>query len=496
MATVNAVHGALRIVAVNGSAQAVGICPDLPLADARALYPALQIHQADFTGEAQTLKNLSIVCGRYTPWTAIDTDGGLRAGSIDGSAGLWLDVSGCTHLFGGEQALLHDLLLRLDKAGFAARVAVADTPGAAWALARYATTKDSSALIAPQNNVRMTLSPLPTAALRLEGDILEHFDRIGLRHVGDLLDIPRIPLTNRFGESVIRRIDQALGRTKEPLSPRRTPIFYDARLAFAEPIGRIEDVRLLLERLLATLCRKMSQTDHGVRRLELRLYRVDNTIAKTAIGTSRPSRDAGHLARLFQDKIANLNLGFGVEVVALVAVRTEQQHASQIDLEGCTTNNLHEDTAQLVDRLSGRFGPRRVTRMQPNASYLPERARRRIPATKFAATMKWQENKHIRAQPRPLQLLIQPALIAVVAPVPDGPPVMFRWRKQQHRVYAADGPERIAPEWWDNEDRQLTPELRDYYRIEDTNGRRFWVFREGLFRPDKAPNWYLHGFFA
>lgn len=466
------------------------------MADARALYPALQVHQADFVGETRKLKELNIACGRYTPWAAIDTDGALRSGAMDGSAGLWLDVTGCAHLFGGEQALLEDIVRRFGKAGFHICAALADTPGAAWALARYGISAESNILITAPHKAREALAPLPAAALRLEGDILEHLDRVGLRQIGDLLDMPRAPLASRFGETVVRRIDQAMGRMDEPISPRRTPIRFAARLAFAEPIGRIDDVRLVLERLLATLCDQMSQTDHGVRRLELRLYRVDSTIATAMIGTSRPSRDPHHLTRLFEDKITDLYLGFGVEVAALLALRTEIQGTSQTDLEGRTTNRLHEETAQLVDRLSGRFGPRRVTRLQPVTSHLPERARCEVPAAKQIKAADWQPDEHVRAQPRPLQLFIHPMPIDVMAPVPDGPPVMFRWRKQQHRVRAAEGPERIAPEWWQAEDRQLSPELRDYYRIEDVDGRRFWVFREGLFRPDHTPNWYLHGFFA
>jgi protein ImuB len=255
---------------------------------------------------------------------------------------------------------------------------------------------------------------------------------------------------------------------------------------------------MTLDRLLATMCGELAQGDYGVRRLEFRLYRVDNTMVTASIGTSRPSRDARHLARLFQDKIVDLDMGFGIDVAALLATRIEPQDATQSDLEGQTTNRLHEDTAQLVDRLSGRFGPRRVTRLHPVASYLPERARCEVSAARPVGAREWfpEPDEHVRSQPRPLQLLVQPAPIEVMAPVPDGPPVMFRWRKQQHRIRAAEGPERIAPEWWQDEGRQLTPELRDYYRVEDADGQRFWVFREGLFRPDKAPNWYLHGFFA
>lgn len=492
-------HGALRVVAANAPAQSVGIGPGMPLADANALFPGLAVEPHDARGEAKTLQELSVACSRYTPWAAVDADGGLRAGQTDGSAGIWLDVTGCDHLFGGEQILLDDLIRRVSKAGYHARAAIADTPGAAWALARYGRfERGRNSLIAPSGAHRDALIPLPAAALRLDNTALAHLDHVGLRRIGDFVDMPRAPLTARFGETVVTRLDQALGFLEEPISPNRTEVHYHSRLAFAEPIGRIEDVALVLEKLLETLCGRFKDGNLGARRLEFILYRVDNTLAKAVIGTSRPSRDPLHLARLFRDKLDGLYLGFGVEVAALIATATAPQEATQPDLDGQNAD-IREDAAQLVDRLSGRFGVRNVARLKPVSTYIPERAGYEVAAAKSLALKQkpdvWREDE-TRPQPRPLQLLSQPMPIDVMAPVPDGPPVMFRWRKRQHRIAGASGPERIAPEWWRLEGQPLTPEIRDYYRIEDQDGRRFWVYREGLYRPDKLPRWYLHGFFA
>ena len=374
-------------------------------------------------------------------------------------------------------------------------------PGAAWALARYGDfAENAKTLIAPPGELRAPLAPLPVAGLRLDDTILAHLDHVGLRRIGDIIDMPRAPLTNRFGPLLVERLDQALGFAEEPISPNRAHVCYHARLAFAEPIGRPEDVITALDHLLAKLCPMLRETDHGVRRLELVLYRVDDTTAKAVIGTSRPSRDAAHLAKLFRDKIDDLYLGFGIEVAALIATATDRIDAAQPDLTGSVSGgsntNMQEDAAQLVDRLSSRFGPSNIARLQAEQSHLPERAEREVPLAKAPTKSEAWCADQPRPQARPLQLLVQPLPIDVMAPVPDGPPVMFRWRKRQHRVTGAEGPERIAPEWWRTEGHPLTPEVRDYYRIQDQDGRRYWVFREGLYKPDRPPAWYLHGFFA
>ena len=545
MATVTTVHGGQRIAAANGAVRAQNISPGMALADARALFPSLRVSQAAPEDDWQALKRLSGTLLRYTPWVAIDPLGGKDSasgqigglmgglmGGLGGDAGLWLDVSGCAHLFGGEQALLADLTGRLEGIGFRARAAMAPTPGAAWALARFSEARFAAAPetggLAPgggRGALALDLAPLPVAALRITGTAAEALERVGLRRIGDLLQMPRGPLARRFGRAVLERLDQALGTTDEPISPHRNNALIHARRVFAEPIARTEDIEAAVGGLLTDIAAGLETAGQGARRLDLTLYRVDNSAQRVRIGTARPVRDAAHLARLFRDKMEDFDAGFGVEVMALVAAETAPLALRQRELTGSLSNNptnklssmsADEAAARLVDRLAGRLGPDKVTRLHPHASHVPERASREIPVLgdKNLGGEKEQpaalETPGIsdlwrgppRRGPRPIRLLAQPMAIEVMAPVPDGPPVMFRWRRRQHKVTNAEGPERIAPEWWQRRNRlppgatTLEHGTRDYYRIEDTDGKRYWLYREGLYRPDRAPQWYLHGFFA
>ena len=499
LATVTQVHGGTRIAAANPAAEAAGIVPGQPLADARALYPGLAVHPAAPAEDLRALDLLAGACTRFTPWTAVDPvwGGGAMGGSL--GAGLWLDITGCAHLFGGEAALLERLIGWLGRQNISARAGLADTPGAAWALARHATNDSAPFIIAEPGTLRRHLAGLPVAALRLEAAVIEGLDRLGLRRIGDLLEMPRGPLAKRFGGVVLKRLDQALGQADEPISPRRPPPRHVARLAFAEPIGRAEDIAAGLDRLLDRLCRGLEAAGEGARQLDFILYRADGTTERRTVGTSRPSRDPRHLARLFRDKLDGADPGFGIEIMALAAARTNNLDEKQTELPGWTLEPAKDvnqaDTARLVDRLSGKLGARNVTRVRPVESHLPERAGRAqsaISASNTASDWKGPE----RRPPRPVELLPQPLPIDVMAPVPDGPPVMFRWRRRQYQVARAEGPERIAPEWWRTEGAPLSRDVRDYYRLEDEGGKRYWVYREGLYRPDRPPAWYLHGFFA
>ena len=467
----------------------------MPLATARALAPTISIHPADPEADLAMLDRLCAACERYTPWAALDPHGGGRGKG----AGLWLDITGCDHLFGGEEALLNDIAARFTRAGFRTRTAIAATPAAAWALARFGRTDRMRTLV---GNERALLKPFPTAALRLDADLLEGLDRMGLRHIEDLVHLPRAPLARRFGRIVLDRLDQLFGDIEEPLSPRQAPSVHVVRRVFAEPIGRIEDIEHTLAALLPALAAGLESHGKGVRRLDLVLHRVDDSHATIEVGTSRPVRDPTHLARLFREKLAEVDPGFGIEVVVLGARVTEPLSHSQaaLDAEAQTARADPAETARLVDRLANRLGPANVTRLAAEQSHLPERACRERPmmagkqAKQTSRPTAW--NEAPRRPPRPVRLLGQPMPIKVVAQVPDGPPAQFSWRRRSHRVVSAEGPERIAPEWWMTEGRPLTREVRDYYRIEDEEGRRYWVFREGLYLPEKAPGWYLHGFFA
>ncbi|MCC2689969.1 MAG: imuB [Rhizobiaceae bacterium] len=498
LATVAAVHGGQRLAAVDGEAERRGLRPGMPLADARAVVPDVRIVPIDPDADRAMLEKLCAACERYTPWAAIDPQGARpnkssHAPTGDG-AGLWLDVTGCTHLFGGEEALLADIAARFARAGFRTRAALAATPGAAWALARYGGTDQFRA---PPGEERALLKALPVAALRLDAQLVEGLDRMGLRQIGDLVHLARAPLARRFGRVVLDRIDQLFGDLEEPISPRQAPPVHVVRRVFAEPIGKVEDIELALAELLPTLCADLESHGQGVRTLDYVLHRVDNSREVVEVGTSRPVRDAGHLARLFREKLAEVDPGFGVEVVVLAArvVAPLTPAQATLDAEADTDSLEHTGAARLVDRLTNRLGHTNVTRLTAVESHLPERACHERPAmTNKPNKMSW--NQPDRRPQRPIKLLGQPLPIDVLASVPDGPPASFQWRRQSHRVVNAEGPERIAPEWWVNEGRQLSRDVRDYYRIEDEDGRRYWVYREGLFLPGFLPRWYLHGFFA
>ena len=464
----------------------------MSLADGRALLPSLETVPVDSAGDAAALARLVGWCGRYSPWTAVD--GTAPEGVIGGDGSIWLDVTGCTHLFGGDAAMLADLTSRLGKVGFGVRAAVADTPGAAWAAARFVHPDVGApwVVVAP-GEIRTMLRPLPTAALRLTAKTVAALDTLGLRCIGDLVPLPRASLAARFGGEVAKRLDQALGCQPEPLSPIPAQVPHFARLAFAEPVGRTEDLAYAVIHLLDELCAGLETAGHGARRLLLTLYEPDGRIHRFRIGTSRPSRAAAHLARLFAEHLDAVETKFGIEAMTLMAPVTEMLGPVQAALDSGPVASA-DDPDALIDRLSNRLGANRVIRFSPQESHIPERAAHAAAAlispSKQADPAAWPEPS------RPLRLLSRPEAIEATAPVPDDPPVMFRWRRVLYRVARAEGPERIVPEWWRDDTVADADGLRDYYRVEDTAGHRFWLYREGLYRADVPPAWYMHGIFG
>ncbi len=491
----------LAVAALNRPAEAAGLGPGLTLADARARCPGVRVVPADPAGDARTLARLAAWCGRYTPWTAVDASAAAAGpnGSALAAGGLWLDITGCGHLFGGEAALVSDLVVRLADFGFSARAAVADTPGAAWAWARFGA---QAAGAIPPGETRERLSPLPVVALRLAPALVETLDRLGLRRVGELYDLPRAALTARFGDALARRLDQALGHVAEPISPLRPTAPHAVRLAFPEPVARPEALTGGLDRLLDRLCRRLARAQLGARRLVFTLYRGDGSTAHAAIGTSRPVRAPAHLARLFAPRLESLDPAPGVEILTLAATVTEPLIAAQSALPrsghhpGRSAAPPDAAFGALVDRLANRLGAGNVLRFAPHESHLPERAVVAIPALAGDALpalagaagngAAWPQSR------RPLRLLSRPERIEADAPVPNdsthGPPPQFRWRRVLYHVARADGPERIAPEWWRLDGSAGEP-TREYYRVEDTEGRRLWLYRAGR-------DWFLHGIFG
>ena len=489
-------RGRRLVAAANAPAIAAGLVPGMTLADARAVAPALATVPADPAGEAAALARLARWCGRYSPWTGVD--GSFTPETPDGTGAAWLDVTGSDHLFGGEEALVADLVDRLGHAGYDARAAIAGTPGAAWAAARFASAaidrdrdrdRGRWTIVAPGAE-REALAALPVAALRLDAATVKGLEAVGLRRIADLPTLPRAALAARFGGGLALRLDQALGRAPEPLSPNAPAVPHFARLAFAEPIGRADDLTAAAHTLAIDLSAGLERAGRGARRLVLSLYEPAGGVRRLAVGTSRASRDPGHLVRLFAERLADVEAEFGIEAMTLAAPVTEALDTAQADLTGAGSATP-AGAATLIDRLSNRLGGERVVRFAARESHLPERAVR----VRTALDGRPPGDAAWPAGPRPLRLLARPEAIEATAPVPDDPPVMFRWRRVVHRIVRADGPERIGPEWWRAPETADGTHLRDYYRVEDTAGRRFWLYREGLYRADAAPAWFVHGFF-
>ena len=453
---------------VNGAAEQEGLAPGMTLADARAMAAHLATVPADLRADAALLARLARRCGRYTPTVA-----------LDGPSGLFLDVTGCAHLFGGEAAMLADMTERLEGLGFAVSGALADTPGAAWALARHG----RPGTIAPPGGTARALKRLPVGALRLDREIAAGLAHLGLRRIGDLYGLPRGSVSSRFGMGTVRRLDRALGHAEEPLDNLRAAGPPRARIAFAEPVGTRCDIETALAHLLGRLCEGMERSGHGARRLELAVHRVDGTAQMLAIGTARPLRDMAALARLFRDRLDGVDPGFGIEAMILAAPAVEPLSPAQATLDA--RRGAEEGTAALVDRLGNRFGFANVRRAAPVDSHLPERAWRTAPPMAVP-----EAPSRPALPPRPPRLFRRPEPVAAEAAAESGPPAAFRWRGRRHAVCAAEGPERIAPEWW-RDDPAWRDGARDYWRIEDETGRRFWLCRAG-----HPPQWRLHGLFG
>lgn len=362
------------------------------------------------------------------------------------------------------------------------RAALAETPAGAWAWARY-----GGGGVLPAGQQPAALASLPVAALRLPASLVHELERLGLATIATLTDIPRASLASRFGDPLLHRLDQLSGRRPEPIGPHPPAADWTQHRSFAEPIGRREDIDAGLRLLLADLAADLAAVNRGVRQLALTAYRVDGSTQRRTIGTARPSRAVPHLARLFAGSLDGLDPGFGIEAMKLTAPLTEPLPAAQLDWQG---NDAEPDAlVHLIDRLQQRLETDGVVRVAPIESHLPERAVTAVAPLAEPVWAGW-----TMPLPRPLRLLPAPEPITVTAPVPDDPPVAFRWRQIFRRVVRAEGPERIAAEWW----RTTTADApaRDYYWVEDAEGRRYWMFRNGPYTPGRPVQWYLHGLYA
>jgi len=461
---------------VGAEGEAEGLSVGQTLTAARAICPTLHPIEADPVTDATALLKVAAWCERYTPMVAADAPDGL-----------WLDVTGCP---GSEAELMQDLAVRLQRNGIGCRMAIASTAGAAWALAHIG-GKDKTIL--PPRQEMAALADLPLTSLRLETDTISGLRRLGLRTVRELVRIPRAEITARFGHMPVLRLDQALGLAKEALEWLHPLPAWSERLAFAEPIFTPEDLARTLTRLAERLCERLARQEKGGKRFLVRFFRVDNTVAEIALAAALPVHDPSYLSKLLQAKLESVDPGFGIEAAVLDAETVAPLRLRQVRLADPATDDWGK-LSVVIDTLTNRASPQRIWRVAPFASHVPERAVQRVPP--LADRPSWTADPSV---PRPIRLLPRPESIEATALVPDEPPIQFRWRGALHRVRVATGPERISAEWWRGKREDNRPEtdlVRDYYRVEDAEGARFWIFRAGLHGGERRPRWYLHGLFA
>ncbi len=485
-------HGP-RIDAVNTAGAQAGAKVGMMLADARTLCPQIQTAPADPAGDLAFLEKLAIWAQQWGPWSALDPPDGVL-----------IDITAAAHLFGGERRLLADVEAAFAQRKLAVRSAIAPTAGAAWALAHFGPAR---AILNGQEDAMRHLGDLPVAALRLDSDVLTVLRRLGLKRLGDLADIAkgainrseaaaRDALHRRFrnrkspSANPLVRLDQILGRVPEPLLPivvRQMPL---VQRRLMEPLRHRALLDQVLTDLAADMARELEGRGEGARRLELGLWRVDGEVIVRRLELAAATREPAHITRLFADKLEDIDAGFGIETVRLYASWAEPLDIAQKDVEEATERH-GTSLAACLDRLSVRLGPGAVRRPVPHASHLPERAQRWQPPLDPEPVL--QNVAEPRA--RPLKLLDKAERVAVLYASPDGYPQRFRWRGNVHEVVRVEGPERIAPEWWRQ---KSTVRLRDYYRIEDAEGRRYWIYRHGVSGDGRGgmPDWFLQGLLA
>ncbi|TDT92500.1 protein ImuB [Azorhizobium sp. AG788] len=464
------------VMAADAVALAAGLRPGMPATTARVLVPNLVVHQHVPEADAEALDRIALwMMQRYAPIVATDPPDGIV-----------MDTSGADHLHGGEEMMLTSIAGRLKTSGVSARVAVADTWGAAHAVARFGGRRS---VVIPRGDACPRILDLPIAALRLPADIVSGLHVLGFLRIGDIAEMPRAPLTLRFGPELGRRLNQALGRLAEPIEPIRPEEIVRVRRAFAEPIGAAETIARYIGKLVIALCEGLAERGLGAKRLDLICYRVDSTMQAVRVGMALPVRDARRLTRLLTDKIETIEPGFGIECLELAATLAEpladRQTITSIVEEAVS------DISGLVDVLANTVGERSLFRMAPVASDVPERSVARIAPMSPATGASWPDH-----WPRPSRLLARPEHIETMALLPDHPPAWFSWRGIRHRVRRGDGPERVFGEWWLGD--QEMHAVRDYFRVENDAGERFWLFRagDGEDAATGSHRWYLHGLFG
>lgn len=462
-------HGRMIITSANAIALSKGVTVGMVLADARAIIPDLKVYDEIHDLPARLLKRLAEWCIRFTPVVAIDLPEGII-----------LDATGCSHLWGGDGAYLACIISKLKLRGYDVRAAIADTPGVAWAVARFG----RGSLVVETGKQVEALIPLPPEALRLEEESTARLHKLGLHQIGQFISMPRSSLRRRFGPAFLFQLDRAIGNEVEMIEPVQQPEPYHERLPCLEPISTAGGIQIALEELLKQLCLRLKQEQKGLRQAQFKGYRVDGKIEQIEIGTHRPTHHVRHLFKLFELKLQNIEPALGIELFVLEATKVED-HLSQQEKMWQDCGGLDDmRLAELMDRLGARKGVMSIRRYLPAEHYWPERSLKVATLNEKPAT-EWR-----RDQQRPLHLLRVPERIEVTAPIPDYPPMLFRRKGKVHKILKADGPERIEQEWWIQQGQH-----RDYYRVEDEDGNRYWLFRSGHYH-DQQTQWFLHGWFS
>jgi protein ImuB len=464
-------HGRLVITATNPLAEKQGITVGMVAADAKAIYSELEVVDEIPDLPAKLLKGIGEWCIRYSPIISVDLHNGLV-----------LDISGCTHLWGGERKYLTEIVTRLRSKGYDVRASIADTIGTAWAIARFGKVTP----IIEYGEQSSAILDLPPAALRLDSVILEKLQKLGFRSISSFISIQRSVLRRRFGTGLLLRLDQALGNVEEYIDPIVPIEAYQERLPCLEPIRTATGIEIALQRLLEMLCKRLHKEGKGVRTATFKGYRIDGNLVQIGIGTNRATHNINHLFKLFELKISTIEPALGIELFVLEASKVEDVSLDQEALWIEERNGLDNlNVAELLDRLASKVGANTIHRYLPEEHYWPERSIKQVASLQDKANTTWRNDR-----PRPVKLLPYPQRIDVTAPIPDYPPMLFRYKGIVHHIKKADGPERIEREWWLD-----TGEHRDYYTVEDEEGKRYWLFRSGHYSGEQS-QWFIHGFFA
>lgn len=463
-------HGRMMVMSANAIAERMGVQAGMVLADARAIVPDLIVQDDKPDLIHRLLTRLAEWCIRFTPFVAIDPPDGL-----------FLDSTGCAHLWGGEFRYLEEIIKKLGLRGYDVRASMADTPGVAWAVARFG----RGPLVVENGKNIEAILPLPPESLRLETETTDRLHKLGLRKVNQFINLPRPSLRRRFGPHFLMRLDMCIGRLEEVIVPVQPIEPYSERLPSMEPIVTASGISIALKQLLETLCHRLLLDQKGLRQAVFKCYRVDGKIEQAGIGTNQPTYRVSHLFRLFEEKLQYINPALGIELFTLEALKVEDHYPHQEKMWEESGGMEDVRLSELIDQLGGKVGSNAIHRYLPDEHYWPERSFKAASSLQETRSSSWRADKL-----RPLQLLKNPEKIEVTAPIPDYPPMLFRYKGKVHKVVLADGPERIEQEWWIH-----SGQHRDYYRVEDEEGKRYWIFRSGHYDDEKF-EWYLHGWFA